>query len=89
MKFLKTLLWVMIAVLLAILAARNWRDVTIHLWGDLLVDIKIPVLLTLMFLAGFLPLWLANRFRRWGESRRGSVAAPATLPADAEENEPA
>ena len=29
MQFLKTLLWVLVAVLVAIIASSNWRDVTI------------------------------------------------------------
>ena len=33
MQFLKTLFWVVLAVSLAIFATRNWRDVTIDLWG--------------------------------------------------------
>ncbi len=66
MKFLKTLLWVVIAALAIGLAARNWRDVTITLWGDLQADIKIPVLMLVMFLVGFVPAWLtyAARYRR-------------------------
>ena len=45
MQFLKTLFWVVIAVFLAILASRNWHDVTLNLWGDIQVDIKTPVLI--------------------------------------------
>ena len=38
MQFLKTLFWVIVAVFLAILASRNWHDVTINLWGDIQLD---------------------------------------------------
>ena len=58
MQFLKTLFWVVIAVFLAVLATRNWHDVTLSLWGDIQADIKLPVLLALMFLIGFLPPFL-------------------------------
>ncbi len=75
MKFLKTLLWVVIAALVAILAAHNWRDVTINLWGDLQADIKIPLLLLVMVLIGFLPAWLVYRARYWRMVRR-TPAAP-------------
>ncbi|MBA2635070.1 MAG: LapA family protein [Sphingomonas sp.] len=77
MKFLKTLLWVVIAALVAILAAHNWRDVTINLWGDLQADIKIPLLLLVMVLIGFLPAWLVYRARYWRMVRR-TPAAPVT-----------
>lgn len=65
MRFLKTLLWIVIAVTVTLFAARNWRDVTIDLWGNLQVDVKVPVLLVIMFLIGFLPTWLICRGKLW------------------------
>jgi uncharacterized integral membrane protein len=70
MQFLKTLLWVLVAVLVALFASRNWTDVTLSLWGDLQADIKIPVLLAIVFLLGFLPTWLLMRTRIWSYRRR-------------------
>jgi putative membrane protein len=70
MQFLKTLLWVLVAVLVALFASRNWTDVTLSLWGDLQADIKIPVLLAVFFLLGFLPTWLLMRTRIWSHRRR-------------------
>jgi putative membrane protein len=70
MQFLKTLFWVVIAVLLAIVASRNWHDVTLNLWGNLQADIKLPVLMVLMFTAGFLPTFLLYRARMWTLRRR-------------------
>ena len=52
MQFLKTLFWVIIAVFVAILASRNWHDVTLNLWGDIQADIKVPVLIFLIVAAG-------------------------------------
>jgi putative membrane protein len=65
MHFLKTLFWVVIAVFLAILASRNWHDVTLNLWGDIQADIKVPVLIFLMFLVGWLPTFLIFRAKTW------------------------
>ena len=65
MRFLKTLVWIVIAVLISLFAARNWRDVTIDLWGNLQADIKIPVLLVISFLVGFVPTWLMFRTKLW------------------------
>ena len=70
MQFLRTTFWVAIAVILAIVASHNWRDVTLDLWGNILVDIKIPVLLVLAFLIGFLPPFLILRARLWQMRRR-------------------
>ena len=74
MNFLKTLFWVVLAVWLAIFANRNWNDVTLNLWGDLQADIKLPVLLALIFLLGFLPPLLILRGRMWALGRKLAVA---------------
>ena len=70
MQFLRTTLWVAIAVIVAIVASNNWRDVTLDLWGNIQVDIKLPVLLILIFLIGFLPPFLILRARLWQVRRR-------------------
>lgn len=70
MQFLKTLFWVVIAVFLAILASRNWHDVTLNLWGDMQADIKVPVLMAFMFLIGWLPTWLIYRANSWRQRQR-------------------
>ncbi len=82
MKFLKTLLWVVIAALAIGLAARNWRDVTITLWGDLQADIKIPVLLLIMFLLGLVPASMTHRVRYSRLARQSRVTPVATPPLD-------
>ena len=81
MNFLKTLFWVVVAVSLAIFANRNWNDVTISLWGSLQADIKLPALLLITFLAGFLPIFLIMRGRIWNLRRKLALAErPAVTP---------
>jgi uncharacterized integral membrane protein len=70
MQFLKTLFWVLIAVLVALFASRNWSAVTLNLWGDIQADVKLPLLLLVAFLLGFLPVWLTMRARLWTAERR-------------------
>ena len=70
MQFLKTVFWVLIAVLVALFAVRNWADVTLNLWGDIQADVKIPFLLLIVFLIGFVPPWVIMRARVWGHRRR-------------------
>ena len=80
MHVLKTLLWVVIAVFLAILASRNWHDVTLNLWGDIQADIKVPVLILFMFLLGWLPTFLLYRAKMWRlRQRLDSQERQATL----------
>jgi uncharacterized integral membrane protein len=73
MHFLRTLFWVVIAVFLAIMARNNWSDVTLNLWGSLQADIKIPFLILLAFLLGFLPTWFILRGRIWALKRKLAV----------------
>lgn len=89
MQFLRTLFWVVIAAFIAIIASENWRDVTLDLWGNLQADIKLPVLLILTFLLGFLPTWLIMRGKIWRLQRRMAQeeikpvpAAPQIAPAE-------
>jgi uncharacterized integral membrane protein len=93
MQFLKTLFWVLIAVIVALFASRNWSDVTLNLWGDIQADIKLPILLLTVFLIGFLPTWLILRARIWSHRRRIDAMERnrvAALPSDgrAEEGVP-
>jgi len=70
MQFLKTLFWVLVAVVVVLFASRNWSEVTLNLWGDIQADIKLPVLLLIIFLIGLLPTWLILRARIWSLNRR-------------------
>ena len=54
MQFLKTLFWVVLAVVLVLFAHANWNPVTLNLWGGLEADVKLPALLIGAFLLGFL-----------------------------------
>ena len=88
LRFLKTLFWIVAAVLVTLFAARNWRDVTIDLWGNLQADVKIPVLLAITFLIGWLPTMLIYRARLWRVHNRVAAAAPrSTSPPEAAEVE--
>lgn len=89
MQFLRTLFWVVIAVFLAIMARNNWSDVTLNLWGNLQADIKVPLLIFLSFLLGFLPTFLIMRGQVWALRRRLAVhARPATVTANPPAVEP-
>lgn len=85
MQFLKTLFWVLLAVIVVLFATRNWTDVTLNLWGDIQADIKLPVLLFVGFVLGWLPTWLLMRTRIWSHRRRidaleRTQAPPVTEP---------
>jgi uncharacterized integral membrane protein len=93
MQFLKTLFWVLIAVVVVLFASHNWFDVTVNLWGDIQADIKLPILLLIVFLLGFLPTWGLMRTRLWSHRRRLDAierSRVGSLPTDApvDEGEP-
>ena len=86
MNFLRTLFWVVLAVSLAIFATRNWNNVTLNLWGNIQADIKLPFLLLVTFLIGFLPTYLYLRGKMWGLRRKVALAerpAVQSMPAPA------
>jgi uncharacterized integral membrane protein len=76
MQFLRTLFWVVLAVFLAIVARNNWSDVTVNLWGSLQADVKLPLLVLVAALLGFLPTFLWLRARMWRLERRLTIINP-------------
>jgi lipopolysaccharide assembly protein A len=70
MQFLKTLFWVLVAVIAVIFSFKNWTTVTISLWNGLLLDTQLPVLLLGAFLTGLLPTLLLHRATRWSMRRK-------------------
>ena len=70
MRFLKTLIWVTIIIGLIVFATNNWAPVSVSLWGGLRLDTKLPALVVVAFLLGFLPLYLLHRTQVWRLKRR-------------------
>jgi lipopolysaccharide assembly protein A len=85
MNFLKTLFWVILIVGLTIFAINNWVPVTVRLWGGMLLDTKLPMLVIVSFVIGFFPLWLWHRMTHWRMKRRitslegGSIRTPLDM----------
>lgn len=70
MQFLKTVFWVLVAVIVAVFASNNWNDVEITLWGKLVWYTKLPVPLFMAFLLGLVPTLLLYRTTRWRLRRK-------------------
>jgi len=65
MQFLKILFWCLLAFVAAIFTFGNWTSVPIHLWGGLIAEVNLPLLLLLTFLLGLLPTLLFHHAVRW------------------------
>ena len=70
MRFLKLLLFILLALALAWFAALNWVPVTVRLWAPYELVIRLPVLIVAAVLVGWLPSALAHSLNRWRWSRK-------------------
>lgn len=70
MQFLKTLFWVLLAVIAVLFSLRNWTPVSVGLWDNLVLETRLPVLLFGAFLLGLLPTFLLHRATKWSLKRR-------------------
>lgn len=69
MRFLKAIFWLAVGMLLAMLAYNNWYSIDIKI-GDVIFGVRMPLLLLVAFLLGFLPAYLILRARIWTLKRR-------------------
>jgi uncharacterized integral membrane protein len=70
MQFLKILFWIILTVMVVLFADANWKSIEVRLWGGLIADAKLPILLFLAFLLGFLPTLAVYRTKMWALRRR-------------------
>lgn len=69
MQFLKLLFWCLLAFVAAVFTFGNWTNVTIQLFGGLVAEVNLPLLLLATFLLGFVPTlvyqhWIRFRLRQ-------------------------
>lgn len=90
MSFLKTLFWVILGVGFVIFAINNWQPVSVQLWGGLWLDTKLPALICVAFLLGFLPLYIWHKTHAYRSGRRIATLESAARPAplDLSQNRP-
>ena len=78
MRFLRLLFLLFVLLLAALFLGRNWTDVTVDLWGNLQADIKLPLLLVIAFLLGYLPSAIVGRMRLWRLKRAHALSRPVS-----------
>jgi hypothetical protein len=74
MQFLKILFWALTAFVAAVFTFGNWKWVPIQLFGNLMAEVNLPLLLFVTFLLGFLPTFLYQRTVRWRLGQRLAAA---------------
>ena len=77
MQFLKTLFWVVLAVVMVLFARDNWHAVPVNLWAGLVADIKLPILVLIAWLIGLVPTLIVYRARIWSLKRRLDTQNPS------------
>ena len=65
MQFLKILFWCLLAFVAALFTYGNWTSVPLQLWSGMEALVKLPFLLLIAFLIGFLPTYVYSRAVRW------------------------
>ena len=71
MQIVRTFVWALLLVALLLFSVTNWAPtVTVRIWQGLVVDTKIPAIVIVSFLIGFVPMWLYYRGSKWQTNRR-------------------
>jgi uncharacterized integral membrane protein len=95
MKYVRTVVWVLLLVALVVFSVNNWNPVAVKIWEGLVLETKVPALVVIAFLIGLVPMWLLHRASRWNYERRivslenAARAAAVVAPVTPEEPAPA
>ncbi|MES2058825.1 MAG: lipopolysaccharide assembly protein LapA domain-containing protein [Pseudomonadota bacterium] len=77
MQFLKILFWCLLAFIAALFTIGNWTTVSLKLWGGLVAEVNLPLLLFVTFLIGFVPAMAYYRTILWRLRNRLSTSQRA------------
>lgn len=85
MQIIRTIIWVLLLVGLLLFSISNWTVVTVKIWNNIEVDTKVPAIVIMSFLIGFVPMWLYYRGSKWQMRRKiasleNAVRTAATTP---------
>jgi len=85
MQIIRTTVWVLVLVALALFSFNNWNPVEVKIWEGLIFETKLPALVLFSFLLGLLPMWLLAKAGKWRLNRRinaleNSVLANSPVP---------
>ena len=71
MQFLKALFWLIFGFVIALFMYANRAEIVpIRIWANQVAEVKLPALIVIIFLIGFLPTFILYRARLWSLRRR-------------------
>ncbi len=70
MQIIRTIVWILLVCGILTFSFYNWRPVEVTIWENIVLETKVPVLLVLAFLIGFVPLLAYHLSIKWGLKRR-------------------
>jgi len=70
MQIVRTIFWLLILVGVLVFSIFNWNPVEVTIWDNLVVETKVPALVIISSLRGFLPIWLYARGVTWSLNRK-------------------
>ncbi|MAL00035.1 MAG: hypothetical protein CL803_01090 [Citromicrobium sp.] len=70
MQVIRTIIWVLILFGVLLFSFFNWNPVEVTIWDNLVLETKVPALVIISFLLGFLPTWLISRGIIWSLNRK-------------------
>jgi lipopolysaccharide assembly protein A len=74
MQFLRTVFWVVLAVVGVIFAFNNGQRVDVVMWDDISANTPLWMVALLSFLMGLLPILILHRATRWNLNRKLEAA---------------
>ena len=95
MQVVRVIVWVLLLTALLVFSFANWDPpVTVKIWRNLVVETKIPAIVVISFLVGFVPMWLIHRASKWQLKRpipplEATPRAASQTPLPVSEVEPA
>ena len=70
MQTVRTIIWVVFAVLLTLFAVINSQRVEVAVWPGYVAELPLSILIVATFLIGFLPPYLVNKSNSWRLQRK-------------------
>jgi len=78
MQIVRMIVWVLLLAVLLVFSINNWNPIELKIWEGLVLETKVPALVVVALLLGFVPMWLIHRTTKWQMQRRiGSLEAAA------------